>query len=141
MILPLADYCCPAYHTMMNDIQDQEMERTQIGAMRAIFGCGRSARDLRQEAGIETLRERRIRLTDIFAAKCVESDRFKSWFPLNEGRGGRQREKYKEFFAKTDRLKNSPLYYMRRRMNGKEGKIYGERNKQYRENFAIDMPR
>ena len=141
MLLPLADYCCPAYHSMMTDLQDQEMERTQVGALRAIFGYGMSARELRNRAGVETLRERRVRLTDIFANKCIENDRFKKWFPLNTSRGGRQKEKYKEFFSKTDRLKNSPLFYMRRRMNGKVGKSYGERNRQYRENFSIDMPR
>lgn len=39
--------------------------------------------------------------------------------------------------AKTDSLKNSPLFYMRRRLNGKPGKEYGERNRTYRENFDI----
>ena len=139
MILPLADYCCPAYHSLLTDQHDQELERTQIGALRSIFGYQLTATQLRQEAGVETLRERRIRLTDNFAQKCLKSERFRKWFPETElRRSGRQSERYKEFFAKTDRLKNSPLYYMRRRLNGKAGKIYGERNKKYRENFGID---
>lgn len=137
MILPLADYCCPAYHSLMTDLQDQEMERVQIGALRSIFGYGPSANQLRSQANITTLRERRIKLTDKFAFKCLQSERFKKWFPLNETARGRQAEKYKEFFAKCDRLKNSPLYYMRRRLNGKEGKKYGERNRQYRENLNV----
>ena len=29
MLLPIADYCCPAYHSMMTDLQDQELERSQ----------------------------------------------------------------------------------------------------------------
>ena len=139
MILPLADYCCPAYHSMLTDLQDQLLERTQVGALRSIFGYSRTATELRQEAQLETLRERRIRLTDNFAKKCLQSDRFKAWFPRNENRRGRQGDEYKEFFAKTDRLKNSPLYYMRRRLNGKEGKTYGERNRKYRENFELDQ--
>ena len=141
MLVPIADYCCPAYHSMLNDIQDQELERSQVGALRAIFGYGDTATELRHIAGVETLRERRIRLTDDFARKCLESDRFKKWFPENENRGGRRKERFKEFPAKTDRLKDSPLYYMRRRLNDKEGKKYGERNRKYRENFALDMPR
>ena len=44
---------------------------------------------------------------------------------------------YEEKQAKTDRLRNSPLYYMRRRLNGKPGKEYGERNKIYRDNFGL----
>ena len=139
VLLPIADYCSPAYHPMMTDIQDQELERVQIGALRAIFGYDRTAAELRRGAGVTTLRERRIRLTDKFAQKCLQNDRFKAWFPENEGRrSARQGEKYKEFFAKTDRLKNSPLFYMRRRLNGKEGKVYGERNRKYRENFSIE---
>ena len=138
-IRPLAEYCCPAFHSMMTDEQDQLLENAQVGALRAIFGYGLSARKLRQEADIETLRQRRIDLTDRFARKAATSSRFAHWFPKNEGgRAVRHREEYKEFFAKTDRLKNSPLYYMRRRLNGKEGKIYGERNRQYRENLAIE---
>ena len=56
---------------------------------------------------------------------------------MNENRRGRQGDKYVEFFAKCDRLRNSPLYYMRRRLNGKEGKKYGEKNSQYRVNFGL----
>ena len=139
MILALADYCCPAYHSLLTDQQDQELERAQIGALRSIYGYAMTATQLRQEAGVQTLRERRIRLTDNFANKCLKSDRFKKWFPENDmRRSGRQSEKYKEYFAKNDRLKNSPLFYMRRRLNGKPGKTYGERNKKYRENFALD---
>ena len=138
MILPLADYCCPAYHSMMTDTHDQLMERAQVGALRAVFGYGRTATELRSSAGVSTLRERRIKLTDKFAHNCLKNDRFKHWFPETEGRRtGRNSEKYKEFFAKTDRLYNSPLFYMRRRLNGKEGKVYGERNRKYRENFVL----
>ena len=138
-IRPLAEYCCPAFHSMMTDEQDQCLENAQVGALRAIFGYGLSARRLRQEAGVETLRQRRIELTDRFARKALGSDRFSHWFPRNAGgRTVRNREEFQEFFAKTDRLKNSPLYYMRRRLNGKEGKVYGKRNEQYRENLAIE---
>ena len=140
VLLPIADYCCPAYHSMLNDTQDQLLERSQIGALRAIFGYELPATQLRQHAGVTTLRDRRVALTDKFARKCLTSDRFKHWFPLADGRQtGRNSDTYKEFFARTDRLKNSPLYYMRRRLNGKPGKTYGERNKRYRENFALNQ--
>ena len=74
-----------------------------------------------------TLRERRIQLTDKFANKCLGSSRFSHWFPqVNGRRSGRCHERYEEKFAKCDRLKNSLLFYMRHRLNGKQGKIYGE---------------
>ena len=37
-ILPLADYCAPAYHSMLTDEQDQLLERAQIAALRSIYG-------------------------------------------------------------------------------------------------------
>ena len=139
VVLPIADYCAPAYHSMMTDLQDQQMEAAQIGALRAIFGYGKSARQLRIAAGVTTLRERRIEQTDKFATKAANSQRFAKWFPKTTGRrSARNREIYEERMAKTERLKNSPLYYMRRRLNGKEGKIYGERNRRYRENFDLN---
>lgn len=133
-ILPIADYCAPAYHSMLTDAQDQSLEQAQVGALRCIFGYGISGRKMRQKSKVQTLRERRVMLTDRFARKCITSRRFRHWFPLEKGRrSGRSGEIYKEFFAKCERLKNSPLYYMRRRLNGKEGKIYGSRNREYRE--------
>ena len=138
-IRPIADYCCPAYHPMMNDIQDQKLEQAQVAALRRIFGYKLSATTLRDRAQVETLRERRIDLTDKFANKCLASERFRRWFPENVGRkSSRIGERYVESFAKCDRLKNSPLFYMRRRLNGKQGKTYGERNRKYRENLRLD---
>ena len=52
------------------------------------------------------------------------SARFAHWFPYKpEGRAGvRKNETFKEEHARTNRLKDSPIFYMRRRLNGKEGK-------------------
>ena len=38
VILPIADYCAPAYHSMLTDLQDQQLEQAQFGALRCIFG-------------------------------------------------------------------------------------------------------
>ena len=84
-------------------------------------------------ADLPTLRERRVEQCDKFAAKCATSDRFEDWFPKNEGRRVRGSKEYKEEFARCKRLYDSPLYYMRRRLNGGAGKEYGVRNKEYRE--------
>ena len=136
LVLPIADYCAPAYHSMLTDIHDQQLENAQVGALRRIFGYGKSAGKLRELANLQTLRERRIELTDNFARKAAASPKFCHWFPKKTGRRSeRNPELYREFFAKCDRLKNSPLYYMRRRLNGKPGKEYGERNRMYRENL------
>ena len=120
-ILPLADYCCPAYHSMTSDLQDQQLEQTQVGALRRIYGYKIPANTLREVSGLSTLRERRINLTDKFARKCLTSDRFSKWFPKADGRrSGSSSEEFRKTFAKCDLLKNSPLFYMRRRLNGKK---------------------
>ena len=132
VVRPVLDYCAVVYHPMLTDEQDQEVERLQAKALKNIYGYEDSYAVMRDKAKITTHRERRIALCDRFAQKAAVNPRF-DWFPLREGRSGRHAEKYKEFPARTGRLFNSPLYYYRRRLNGKAGKTYGERNKEYRE--------
>ena len=89
---------------------------------------------MRKKAGITTLRARCIELTDKFAEKCTVSARFSPWFPHRDApRRTRNPEIFREDYARCERLKNSPVYYMRRRLNGKVGKVYGVRNREYRE--------
>ena len=135
VIRPVAEYMLEIFHPMMSDSQDECLERLQTHALKCIFGPGMSGRQMRDLAGVPTLRERRIIQCDKFASKCAASPRFEHWFPVREvrGRNTRNKEKYVEQYARCKRLFNSPLYYMRRRLNGKEGKTYGSRNKEYRE--------
>ena len=134
-VLPLADYCAPVYHSMLTDLQDQELERCQSLALKCIYGPGIPYETMRKMAKVTTLRQRRIELTDKFAKKCLGHSEFQKWFPLRPRAraGNRGGEKYLEESARTDRLMNSPVFYMRRRLNGKIGKKYGERNKKYRD--------
>ena len=138
MIRPVAEYGCVAYHSSLTDDQDERLERLQNHALLCIFGPGTSARKMREAAGIETLRKRREMLCDKFAKKCCANPRFAHWFPLKNTRTSARKSRngpteiYLEEKARTDRLKNSPLFYFRRRMNGKEGKRYGLRNAEYR---------
>ena len=133
MIRPSADYLDVVYHSLLTDEQDEALENAQLGALRTLFGYKLSGRKLREVAGVETLRERRVKHCDSFAAKCVANPRFSIWFPRNPERNTRtSQEIYQEKFARCDRLKNSPLYFLRRRLNGKEGKQYGTRDRQFR---------
>ena len=118
---------------MLNDEQDQEVERMQAQALKCIYGYTDSYATMREKAGVTTHRARRIGLCDKFAQKAARNPRFSSWFPPRTGRSGRHGEEYHELPARTDRLFNSPLFYYRRRMNGKPGKTFGERNKKYRD--------
>ena len=135
MILPVMDYCDFVYHSMLTDEMDEQLEAAQAGALRTILGSGLSARKMRSETGLKTMRDRRVEHADKFARKAANSDRFCHWFPKRQGRrsGRLAGDEYEERFARLDRLKNSPLFFMRRRMNGKAGKSYGERNRIYRQ--------
>ena len=94
-----------------------------------------SAGKMREKADIPTLRQRRIDLSDKFAEKALSNPRCQHWFPLRKAaRSARTAgDKYVETYARCDRLKDSPLFYFRRRLNGKVGKKYGARNKYWRE--------
>ena len=133
VVRPVLDYCATIYHPMLTDEQDQAVERLQAQSLKCIYGYKDSYATMREKAGVTTHRARRIELCDKFAAKAACNPRFESWFPLRKGRSGRRSEEYQELPARTDRLFNSPLYYYHRRLNGKPGKTYGERNRKYRD--------
>ena len=120
----------------MTDQQDELLDTLQNNALKCIFGPGLSGRKMREMAGLETLRNRREMLCDKFAKKCASNPLFAGWFPLKNtrtsSRHGKQTEIYLEKKARCSRLHNSPFYYFRRRLNGKEGKSYGKRNEEYR---------
>ena len=122
----------------MTDKQDKLIERQQSHTLKLIFGPRISAGKMREMAGIPTLRQRRVELCDKFAEKAAKSSRFSHWFPLrNVGRQTRSTIKYQESFARCERLRNSPLFYFRRRLNGKPGKKYGKRNQFWRERLYL----
>ena len=136
MIRPVADYGAVVYHSSLTDAQDELLDNLQNTALKCIFGPELSARKLREMAGITTLRARRENMCDKFALKCIGNPIFARWFPLKmtrtSARQGKQPEIYKEYKARCNRLMNSPFYYFRRRLNSKEGKIYGKRYEDYR---------
>ena len=133
VIRPTLDYCSVVYHSMLMDEQDHIIERLQSQALKSIYGFGVPYAEMRERAGVATLRARRTELCDKFAEKARANPHFAHWFPERSGRQGRHGEKYHEFTARTDRLNNSPLFYFRRRLNGKEEKSSGESNRRYRD--------
>ena len=126
IVRPTADHLCVVYHSLLTDYQDEELDRCQAHALRCIFGKDMSYKKMREMAGVGTLRERREELCDKFAAKCLKSTLYREWFPERQVQGAsRGAEKYQEHFARCDRLRNSTVFYMRRRLNGKPGKRWG----------------
>ena len=131
-----AEYCTVVYHSQLTDEQDEILERQQNHCLKLIFGLNFSAGKMREKAGICTLRNQRIELCDKFAAKAHTCTSFGHWFPKKEARTSARpgvSEVFKETTARCERLRNLPVHFMRRRLNGKPGKTYGQRNKYWRE--------
>ena len=69
---------------------------------------------------IDTLEDRREILSLKFAKKCLENEKMKNMFPLNEKShqmNTRKREKYRVQYSNTERLKNSAITYMQNLLN------------------------
>ena len=136
MVRPVAEYCAVVFYPMLTDEQDELLERQQSHALKLIFGPNISTGKMREMAGIPTLRQRRLELSDKFATKAVKNPRFSHWFPIKKpSRATRSSGivQYEEKFARCKRLKNSPLFFMCRRLNEKPGKLYCQRKKFWRE--------
>ena len=141
IVRPVADHCSVVYHSLLTDWQEEVLEQCQSHALRCIYGKDMSYKKMMEKAGVSTLKLRREELCDKFAAKCVKHPFFSDWFPEKTGRrtsrgcGG----KYLEEFARCERLKNSPVFFMRRRLNGKPGKMPGLRNAARRAGLGGDQ--
>ena len=106
---------------MITQYERNRLESIKKNYLRSIFGFGKLYEDLLSESNLETLEERRQKKLRKSAEKTSRSKQFAHWFPLNENRfSQRTSNKYKELFAKSDRLYNSPLFEMRRVLNNTE---------------------
>ena len=136
-VCSVAEYCAMVFHSQLTDEQDDLLERQQNYALKLIYGPGISAGTMRSMAGIPTLRQRRITLCDKFAAKACTNQRFMRWFPLSmsdrPSRATSNPGRNQETYARCDRLRDSQVHFMRRRLNGKVGRTYGQRNQFWRE--------
>jgi hypothetical protein len=118
LVRSVIEYCSVVYHSMLTSEQSIKIERLQLQALKCIYGIDISYAKMLAKSGLERLDSRRTAACRKFALKCVASDRFSNWFPLNEDvRRTRKTKTYREDFARCDRLRNSPIYYMRRLLN------------------------
>ena len=122
LIRPVAEYASVVWYPLLTEEQARTIERQQDQAMKNIMGIGLSARKMRETLGLDTLGERREKAVVNFANKCCKSSRFGHWFARrNESnyarRTGTSYRKFVEPRYRTDRHRNSPLNYMRRKLN------------------------
>ena len=135
LVRSILEYSSVTYGPMLSKHQSNRLEKVQRNCLRIMFGYGKDYGDLLSESGVETLKTRREKALAKFADKCLKNPDYSDFFPASSSErwSAKHGKKYQEFFARCDRLKNSPLYYMRRRLNGKAEKIYGKRNSAYRD--------
>ena len=119
LVRPILDYLAPVYHSMLSATQREDLERLQRGTLKTIYGHDVSYADALEESGLPTLNERRQELFDNFAMKLANNPEYREWLPKTEFTGYDLRKEliFTEKFASTDRLYNSPLYAIRRRLN------------------------
>lgn len=119
-LLPIIDFSSPVCHFILSADQSSTLERLQSSALKTIYGWNQSYSDLVSALNIETVSERRQRLTDNFILKTVENPKYTdSWFPLKTPSDHflRNKKPYEENYARTNRLYNAPIYHYRRRLN------------------------
>ena len=117
---PILEYTQVTYHSMLSRELDGALEKAQARALKIIGGLDKSYRLLLQESGMERLCDRRSRAFESFAKKSANNSIINSkWFPLNFNalHDTRKRNVYLEETAKTEKLRKSPIFQMRRYLN------------------------
>ena len=119
LVRPVIDYMAAVYHPMLTLEQRKELEKLQRNVLKTIYGYKVSYACALELSGIQSLEERRQDCFDRFAIKLANNKEYEEWLPRTKFTGYDLREEliYDELFASTDRLRNSPLYAMRRRLN------------------------
>ena len=103
-----------------------DIERTQKSIAKMIL---RNNYTTYEEAllklNLQTLEERRKKLSLKFAKKCLSNDKFRDLFPKNETIGveTRHKEKYKVPFCHTERMRQSALITMKHQLNAEHRNI------------------
>ena len=118
-IRSLLEQSCNVWHSSLTLQNKNDLERVQKVAVKLIL------KDKYQDyqtalniLDLETLKDRREELCLKFAQKCLKNPKMKHLFPNNENtQETRKHEHFKVLFAKTSRLKDSPIIYMQNILN------------------------
>ena len=126
MLRPILEYCHVIYHSMITKEQSSQLENMQRMAMKIIYGFDQKYSDILSTTGIKKLEERRTLAFQKFAVTISQSERYKEWFEKTDVTARmelRNVNLYKEKYARTQRLYNSPLYAMRRYLNERDREL------------------
>ena len=110
----ILELAAPVWHSSITEKERKDFERVQKNALHIILGeeYGSYSEALKK-TNLETLDKRRNKLCLKFARKCEKNPKFKHWFKLKPEKQFRiQGDKYFPTFARTERLKRSPISYL-----------------------------
>ena len=127
VIRPVLDFASIAYHTLLTKDQTNRLETLQRCAFKIIYGYNCDYKTKLIETNVECLEARREEMFVNFALKASANPRVaESWFPKRPETPHFTRAPllYEELRPKTNRLQNSPLFQMRKRLNDLNRQIY-----------------
>ena len=113
------EYAAAIFHPMLTATQNEDIERLQRWTLKTIYGWDTPYDKALKLAGLPSLEERRTHTLVRFSEKMAANPRFADWFPEHTPYPYqiRRQKKFNEELAKTNRLKNSPIFVMRRLLN------------------------
>ena len=111
------------WHSGLTKQNRNDLERVQKTAVKVILGIKyNNYEEGLKYLKLDSLEDRRKKLSLNFAKKSVRNEKVKSFFPLNKNKfkNTRNSEKYKVNQFKTNRYKNSSIVYMQNLLNQDE---------------------
>ena len=120
-IRSILEYNSNVWYSSITNEEREDIERVQRVACKIILKDEyQSYNEALEKLNLQNLSDRRQMLARRFAEKCLNSDRFKDLFPLNDNTiDVRNDEKFFVKFAHTDRLRDSSIPAMQRLLNKK----------------------
>ena len=118
-IRPIVEQSCVVWGSSITEDESNSLERTQKCALRLIFQSEYiSYSNSLSISGLTSLKERRTKLMQVFAERCVKNEKTSGMFPRNEPtQNTRRPELFQVPFASHERLKSSAIPTMARYLN------------------------
>ena len=105
----------PVWNAGITVAESNQLERVQKAAFHIILGASyNSYSKALLELKMETLKDRRSKISLSFARKAQKHEKFQYWFQLNEQP---TESKFKPVPCRTKRYKNSPIPYLTQLLN------------------------
>ena len=126
-IRSILEQSCVVWHNSLTEENSQDLERVQKAAVRIMLG--EKYTDYENglmKVDLDKLNDRREHLCLKFAKNCINNEKTKDLFKMNEkthNMEARNTEEFQVNHANTGRLKDSSIPYMQRLLNSDANKI------------------